>query len=257
MEGINNISTNKTSGFSKGLLLAFAASLLLSVYVISGLPADLRFKGNLQYMDLVEPVLMKLYIVLGITALLACLTLYAEMKNIKVAIVHKEKAIKQTLEDKNQFESTRLEALDSQSISSNDTIALLADSLNIISNKFNAGTGACYMIKEENNVKFVEFVSGYALPISEDDTVRFDFGEGLIGQAAKTGAAIYLDEIPEGYVQVVSGLGVASPRFIMILPLKKNNEVKGVLEIATFQVISQQEKRAAEKFANEIGERLT
>lgn len=250
-------SNNNISAFSRGLMIAFAASLLVSVYLLFTLPSDLRFKGNLQYLDLVTPILVKLYIALGVTVALACFALYAEMKNTKVVIVLKEKSAAQSVEEKIQSESNRLDSLDSTSITSKDAITILTSSLNLIGKSLNAVAGACYTTKEEENVKYVELISGYALPLTETDVLRFNFGEGLVGQAAKSGSAIYVDEIPEGYIQAVSGLGQSSPRFILILPLKKNNEVKGVLEVATFKAISPQEKQMAEKFAGEIGARLS
>jgi len=256
MEGSQH-SDNKITRFSRGLIIAFAISLLLSIYFVFTLPFDLRIKGNLQYMDLVTPVLVKLYLSLFFTATLACVALYAEMKNTKVAIVYKEKGNVQTAEEKNQSESTKLDILDSKSITSKDDKSILADSLNILGSRFSAGSGACYIIKEESDRKIIELVSGYALSLTETETLQYNFGDGLIGQVAKSGLPIYLDEIPEGYVQVVSGLGSASPRYILILPLKKNNEVRGILEIATFKAISQHEKQMAEKFSGEIGERLS
>ena len=252
----NKEQGSKFSSLSKGLMLAFAASFLVSVYLLFTLPSDLKFAGNIQYMDLVSPILTKLQIALALTAVLAFVALYAEMKNIKVAIVYKEKSAVQSEEKKIRTESDEAKALDSKTITSKDTNSILSDSLNAISKTFNAVAGACYGTKEEASIKFVELVSGYALPESETGLPRYNFGEGIIGQVAKSGSAIYLDEIPEGYIQAGSGLGQATPRFIAILPMKKNKEVKVVLEIATFKAISTPEKLMLEKFVEEIGERL-
>ena len=255
MEG-NNINLNPISGFSKALLIAFVASLLLSIYLLIMLPSDLQFKGNVQFMDLVNPVLVQLYSVLGMTAILACIALYAEMKNAKVAIVFKEKTAAQSVLEKGQFESAKVESLNSAAISASDTTTILSESLSLIGKKLEAVAGACYIVKAENEAKFVELVSGFVLPFSDNSVVRFEFGDGIVGQVAKSGVPMYLNEIPEGYIQVVSGLGQASPRFILILPLKKKNEVQGILEIATFKATTDMERRMAEKFAEEIGERL-
>lgn len=256
MEGNNTIKNNPISGFTKALLWAFVASVLLSIYLLFMLPSDLQFKGNVQFMDLVNPVLVRLYIGLGITFFLACVALYAEMKNTKVAIVLKEKTAAQVALEKDQSESSKVEALDSKIIKSKDATTILSESLTLLGKKLEAVVGACYAVKEENKAKFVEMVTGFALPLSDQSVIRFDIGEGMIGQVAKSGMPMYLSDIPEGYVQVESGLGNASPRFIFILPMKKGNEVQGILEIATFRAITDQERRMAEKFAEEIGERL-
>jgi GAF domain len=253
---MDNLRLNSISGFSKVLILAFVVSLLLSIYLLFMLPSDLQFKGNVQFMDMVNPILMRLYIVLAITLTLACVAILAEMKNAKVAIVFKEKTAAQEALAKDQSESAKFDGLNSNAIVAENDATILSDSLSLLAKKLEAVAGACYQMKEENGAAFIELVSGFALPLSESSVVRFEIGEGMIGQVAKSGTPIYLSEIPDGYVQVVSGLGQSSPRFILILPMKKKNEVRGILEIASFKAITEMERRMAEKFANEVGEKL-
>jgi methyl-accepting chemotaxis protein len=245
------------STLSKGILGAFTLSLLISIYLLFTLPSDLQFKGNLQHLDLVTPTLAKLYIVLAITAGLAILAILTEMNKTKVAIVYKEKTASQIAEEKAQSESVNLESLDSKSIAIGKTSEMITQSLNALASRLNGVAGACYLCKEENGVRVAELVTGFALPLSESDVVKFNYGDGMVGQVAKNGSAIYIDDIPDGYFQVVSGLGQASPKFILLLPVKKGNEVRGVIELATFKSISVQERQMAEKFVGEIGEKLS
>ncbi|TRX52674.1 PAS domain S-box protein [Fulvivirga sp. M361] len=60
-------------------------------------------------------------------------------------------------------------------------------------------------------------------------------GIGLIGQAWVEEEIIYLEDIPEDYVNISSGLGDSNPRSIIILPLKVNSNIYGVIEIASFK----------------------
>lgn len=53
-------------------------------------------------------------------------------------------------------------------------------------------------------------------------------------QAAANGKTLYVDDIPEGYIYVISGLGSASPKYLLIVPFKKQEQVIGMLEIASF-----------------------
>ena len=254
----NTNTGGELSKYSKALIYAFGASLLLSIYLLSGLPSDLKYKANVQYFDLVNPVLIKLYLALGLSAILATVSIYLEMRTKRTIIVYKEKSEEQFKEERATTESNRaLDGLDSKSIIAKENKSILADSLSLLAKELEAGTGACYILGEENGQRFVELHSGFALPIAETDTIRFNFGEGIVGQVAKSGTAIYLDEIPEGYFQVLSGLGQASPRFMLVLPVKKGNDLKAVMEVATFKSIGLKEKQAAEKFVNEIGERLS
>ena len=49
--------------------------------------------------------------------------------------------------------------------------------------------------------------------------------EGLVGRAAFEMNTIYVDEVPDDYVEVTSGLGESNPKVLLIVPLKVNEEV--------------------------------
>jgi hypothetical protein len=91
--------------------------------------------------------------------------------------------------------------------------------------------------------------SGFAVVLAEDEkNPSFQWGEGLIGQVAASGKSIYLDELPEGYAsRIESGLGSALPKFLFILPIKKENEIIGVIEVATFTNLSEALRKQAQE----------
>jgi len=45
---------------------------------------------------------------------------------------------------------------------------------------------------------------------------------------------IHLTEIPQNYIQITSGLGGSNPKSLLLVPMKMEKEVLGVIEIATF-----------------------
>jgi serine phosphatase RsbU (regulator of sigma subunit)/HAMP domain-containing protein len=65
--------------------------------------------------------------------------------------------------------------------------------------------------------------------------VKDTFGEGLVGQAFLEQETIYLTKIPENYSNIISGMGNANPRSVLIVPLQLNGRTEGVIEIASFQ----------------------
>ncbi|MFO7863369.1 MAG: GAF domain-containing protein [Salinivirgaceae bacterium] len=74
-----------------------------------------------------------------------------------------------------------------------------------------------------------------------------EVGYGLIGRAAFEKRPIYLTDVPKDYIEITSGLGKALPRCVFILPLIYNNEVAGVIELASFHPLQKHEQTFLEK----------
>ena len=53
------------------------------------------------------------------------------------------------------------------------------------------------------------------------------------------GAPVFMRAVPADYIQITSGLGEANPNCITIQPLKHNEEVVALLEIASFAEFDQ------------------
>lgn len=121
--------------------------------------------------------------------------------------------------------------------------------LKVICKQLEAGQGAYYEVKEADDSRWIELTGGYALSIGENTTIKFDMGEGLIGQSAAEGKTLYIDEVPEGYMKIASGLGMASPRYLLIAPVKKDQKVVGVLEVSTFKALSETQRKFVEDAA--------
>ena len=60
-------------------------------------------------------------------------------------------------------------------------------------------------------------------------------GEGLVGQAAFEKQRILVANLPDDYIQIVSGLGQARARNIVLLPILFEGQVKAVIELASFE----------------------
>jgi hypothetical protein len=63
---------------------------------------------------------------------------------------------------------------------------------------------------------------------------------------------IQLTEIPDDYVEITSGLGKATPSYILLVPLKHEEDVLGVIEIASFRVFEKHEVEFTERVAQSI-----
>lgn len=81
---------------------------------------------------------------------------------------------------------------------------------------------------------------------------RVEMGQGLLGQAAIEKSTIYMTDVPENYIVITSGLGQANPRSIVIVPLKNEERVIGVLELASFRKFERFEIEFLEKVGESI-----
>lgn len=64
-----------------------------------------------------------------------------------------------------------------------------------------------------------------------------EIGEGLVGQCYLEKEPIILKEVPDQYVHITSGLGQANASYVAIIPLKIEQKIEGILELASFKVL--------------------
>ncbi|HEY8375470.1 MAG TPA: response regulator, partial [Nannocystis sp.] len=94
--------------------------------------------------------------------------------------------------------------------------------------------GAMYLMEHAGGKPTLRLVSSYAFIRRKHLASRFILGEGLVGQCALERKPILVTEVPDDYIQVSSGLGEASPRNVAVFPVLFEEEVRGVIELASF-----------------------
>ncbi len=100
------------------------------------------------------------------------------------------------------------------------------------------------------------FAYGKEKFINEENN-KIKFQEGLIGQAWFDMESLYFTEFPKDYVKITSGMGEATPTCIFISPLIVNEEIVGVLEIASFGVLEKHKVEFINKIAESIASTIT
>ncbi len=94
---------------------------------------------------------------------------------------------------------------------------------------------------------------GFAMGASITPSKAFTIGESLVGQAATEPQTLVIDDVPEDYVQVRSGIGAAIPRTLVIVPARADGIVTGVVELGFFSPPSPASRDLLERAAEPIG----
>ncbi|MEU9895095.1 HAMP domain-containing protein [Streptomyces phaeochromogenes] len=93
--------------------------------------------------------------------------------------------------------------------------------------------GAFYLAEEAGRGHELRLVGSYGWPDDDGRPVRIPFGRSLVGQAARSRRPISVDELPPGYVTISSGLGRTVPTALVVLPITVEDQVLGVIELAS------------------------
>jgi transcriptional regulator with GAF, ATPase, and Fis domain len=85
---------------------------------------------------------------------------------------------------------------------------------------------------------------------------RIEIGTGLIGACAFEKQKIIIKNVPENYMEIRSGLGKSEPKHILILPLLMEDNLIGVIELASIKEITNYDIEFTEKVSETIASSL-
>ena len=131
--------------------------------------------------------------------------------------------------------------------------------LNIIRNVIqylSANQGGLFLIEDDEGEKYLNLIAAYAYDRQKFMKKKIAIGEGLAGNCVLEKKTVLLNKIPDNYIEISSGLGKSKPGCLIIVPLKKEEEVLGVLELASFNDFKPHEVEFLEKLAESIASSL-
>ncbi|MBO7478702.1 MAG: PAS domain S-box protein [Salinivirgaceae bacterium] len=135
----------------------------------------------------------------------------------------------------------------------NDVNQLAFEVISQLSEYIGAVQGGFFILNDEiQDDAHFDLIAHFAYGRKKFSQKRVEMSEGLVGRAAYEKNTIYLDEVPEEYIEVTSGLGEANPRVLLIVPLKVNDEIHGVLELSSFHPFAEYVISFVEKVAESI-----
>ena len=114
---------------------------------------------------------------------------------------------------------------------------------------------AALYVREDNGD--LRRVAAYGFSASKESTPQaFRGAESLVGQAALENRVLQLDGLPDGYLKVTSGLGQASPRHVLVVPVHNDGQVNGVVELGFLRQLSPRDLEFVKMIANNIGDSI-
>ena len=107
----------------------------------------------------------------------------------------------------------------------------------------NANQGGIFVLIDEDDKErqYLELKGCYAYNRKKFLEKRVEIGQGMVGQCFREGDIIHLKKVPQNYTLVTSGLGEATPSNLIIVPIKNDLDIQGVLEIASFNEFKKHE----------------
>jgi HAMP domain-containing protein/signal transduction histidine kinase/DNA-binding response OmpR family regulator len=105
----------------------------------------------------------------------------------------------------------------------------------------NAQLGMFYILEQDENEqnKKLKLFSAHAYNDEVDIQKEFALGQGLVGQCAVEKERILLTNVPSNYLKISSGLGELLPVSVIVLPVLFENQIKAVIELASFGEFSE------------------
>jgi signal transduction histidine kinase/DNA-binding response OmpR family regulator len=117
----------------------------------------------------------------------------------------------------------------------------------------NAQYGVFYVTKREEDETKLDLVASYGAESPEQLKQQFRLREGLIGQAAADRRPILLKDVPPDFIRIGSGLGNATAANVSILPALFEDEVKAVIELASFSEFNETHQNFLDQLMESVG----
>ncbi len=171
-----------------------------------------------------------------------------EIERHKTEILEKEKAAMET----NWYNKGMTMIMDIISKNSHDLNIMATQFINVLVEYLGVNVGAFYILnKTEHEAPYFEMVGSFAMSdINSKLSVSVD--EGYLGVCYKEKQKLIVDNLPQGYILFKSGLGHTSLKNLILIPLLLDNELKGVIELASFEMLPEYKVSLIDKLADNL-----
>jgi putative methionine-R-sulfoxide reductase with GAF domain len=121
-----------------------------------------------------------------------------------------------------------------------------------VTNELEFVQGIVYI--REKKTKDFKFLSGFALTVEE--VPSFKIGENLTGQVAESKEITVIDDIPEDYFKIESGLGSTKPKLLYIIPVLVKDNAVAIFELASFKDYDEATKEIVQQVFVDVSDKF-
>lgn len=118
---------------------------------------------------------------------------------------------------------------------SNDTSQLVEIVLQRVVNYLDATQGGLFIAEERKTGTVLHLAAAFAYNRKKYMQQDLALGEGLVGTCAIEREIVHIDVLPPEYCDITSGIGNIPPKELLIVPLKTDDALLGVLELASLK----------------------
>ncbi len=132
-------------------------------------------------------------------------------------------------------------------------IKLCQDVISNLTSYVEAIQGALYIVNNNDHENiFLELAAGDIINTGNRENNAILPGEGLVGACFKSKEIMEIRDVPDNYFKISSGLGSLKPDYLLLLPIKFDTNIEGVIELASFKEIESYKIHFIEKLAEMI-----
>ncbi|WP_293784771.1 response regulator [uncultured Pedobacter sp.] len=154
--------------------------------------------------------------------------------------------------EENEWLQTGVANLNVKMVGEKDVFHLADDIVEFLASYTNSQIGAIYLFKDDG---YLHLKGQYALQ-GQNLAQTLELGQGLIGQAVKSGKPILLNDVPQNELTITHATGKIKPAQLIVLPIIRNGISIGGLELGTIDKYSELQLHFLNLILSDIGSAL-
>jgi len=114
--------------------------------------------------------------------------------------------------------------------------------------------GGLFVVDDEDSEDVhLKMIATFGYDAESNKHKRIEIGEGLVGTCFKDKQIKHMTDFPDNYLKINSGLGEGKPKELLLVPLKLDDLLYGVVELSTINTF----RPIDIKFVEKLGESIT